>query len=88
MPVSFRIPVTVEEVPGVIVAALLEVRLPVTVPVPKSEPPFRLTPPVDAESVPLSVVVPPDCVYAPELANVNVLPVLIVSVPAFVKFHK
>jgi len=85
VPVSFRMPVNVEEVPGVMVPALLEVRAPVIEPVPKSEPPFRLTPPVEADSDPLSVVVPPDCVNAAELPNVNVLPVLMVKVPALVK---
>ena len=83
---SFSMPVAVEEMPGVMIAALLDVRPPVIEPVPKSEPPFRLTPPVEADSVPLSVVVPPDWVNIPEPPSENVLPVLMVKVPALAKF--
>src|SRR4029077_8085877 len=82
---SFRMPVTVEDVPGVIVPLLLEVRAPVIEPVPKSEPAFNFTPP-EADRVPLSVVLPPDWVNAPGPPTENVLPVLIVKVPALVKF--
>src|SRR5262249_35576249 len=78
-------PVAVEEVPGVMVPALLEVSAPVSEPFPNSEPPFRLTPP-GVDSDPLSVVMPPDCENIPEAPNENVLPVLIVNVPALVKF--
>src|SRR5580704_16440996 len=78
-------PVTIEESPGVMVPALLEVRAPVINPFPNSEPPFRLTAPV-ADSDPSSVVVPPDCVNIPGPPNVNVLPVLMVKVPALEKF--
>src|SRR5438874_13464688 len=79
-------PVTVEETPGVMVPALLEVRAPVIDPVPKSEPPFRLTPPEEDDSDPLYVVMPPDWLNIPEPPNENVLPVLMVKVPALAKF--
>ena len=79
-------PVDIEESPGVMVPALLDVRAPVIDPVPNTEPPFKLTPPKEADSDPLSVVVPPDCVTIPEPPNVNVLPVLMVKVPVLVKF--
>src|SRR5216684_4376953 len=78
-------PVFVKESPGVMVAALLEVRAPVIDPFPKSDPPFRLTAP-GADSDPSSVVVPPDCVNAPGPPTENVLPVLMVKVPALAKF--
>ena len=70
--------------PGVTVPALLDVKAPVINPFPNSEPPCRLTAP-EADSDPSSVVAPPDCVNIPGPPNVNVLPVLMVKVPALVK---
>src|SRR5438094_725891 len=78
-------PVAVEESPGVMVPALLDVRAPVIDPFPNSEPPCRLTAP-GADNDPSSVVVPPDCVNIPVPPSENVLPVLMVKVPELVKF--
>src|SRR5215510_13023335 len=78
-------PAVVDEARGETAAALLDLRAPVIEPVPKSEPPFRLIPP-EADKIPLSVVLPPDWLKIPGPPTVNVLPVLIVKVPAFVKF--
>src|SRR6516165_10203073 len=77
-------PVAVAESPGVMMAALLELRAPVIDPFPNSEPPFRLTAP-GADSDPSSVVAPTDCVNIPEPPNLNVLPVLMVKVPVLLK---
>ena len=78
-------PAVVEDATGSMVAELPDLSAPVIEPVPNSEPRFRLIPP-DADKVPLSVVILPDWVKTPRLPIENVLPLLMVKVPALVKF--
>jgi len=83
---SVRMPVAVEEVPGVTV--LLEVSPPLIVPLPNSVPPLRVSALEERRvKVPLSVVVPAVCAnVVPVPPTVKPLPLPMVKVPVLVKF--
>src|SRR5215472_15688132 len=73
-------PVVAEESPGVIVP--LDVTAPVIVPLPNSDPPFRLSVPEDGRvKLPSSVVVPAVWVYFdPVPVTFRVVPALILTI--------
>src|SRR5690349_2052271 len=75
-------PVFVEESPGVITA--LDWTLPLILPFPNRDPPCRVSRP-EEERTPSSVVMPPDWLKLLAPPILNLLPLAMVSIPAFVK---
>src|SRR6516162_4867716 len=86
VPLSERMPVWVKESPG-LMTPLDVTAVPVIVPLPNSDPPFRLSvPEAFRVRLPSSVVVPAVCVNRPVPPTVKALPEPMVKVPVFVRF--